>query len=335
MTIRRRAALLALVLVACSAQSVRAQRDRESWLGSSQVEISGQVHVADGTPLPKDATVSLERFSGGIVDQLRIDGQGRFRFANLQRGYYTIIVSANGFTTARQQVDLQVVLKSYLMIELLPDKSFKGARPTGPSRVLDARVPLEAQKELAEAQSALSEKNEQKALPHLLKAVRLYPDFYEAHLLLGNAYLSMGELEKALGALHRTLELKPDAAAPLFLLGEAHRRQKEYKTATDELEAGLKIDDQSWQGHFTLGRVYWESNEITKAAAHIGRSLQLKPDFAEAHLLAGNLLLRLNQPERALVEYEEYLRLDPKGESAPPTRELIRKLKTAIRTGQH
>jgi hypothetical protein len=55
----------------------------------------------------------------------------------------------------------------------------------------------------------------------------------------------------------------------------------------------------------------------------VGRTLQLKPDFAEAHLLAGNILPRLGLQQRAQVEYEEYLRLAPKGEYAVEARDLI------------
>ena len=91
--------------------------------------------------------------------------------------------------------------------------------------------------------------------------------------------------------------------------------------------AGIKLDENSWHGHFTLARLYYEQNEILKAAAPIGRTLQLKPDFAEAHLLAGNILLKLNQPERAAFEYQEYLRLAPKGEFAAEARSLVQKLK--------
>jgi len=63
-----------------------------------------------------------------------------------------------------------------------------------------------------------------------------------------------------------------------------------------------------------------------KAGRSVGRTLQLKPDFAEAHLLAGNVLLRLGQNQRAQLEYEEYLRLAPKGEYAAEARELVQKL---------
>lgn len=55
-----------------------------------------------------------------------------------------------------------------------------------------------------------------------------------------------------------------------------------------------------------------------KAAPAVGHTLQLKPDFAEAHLLAGNISLKLNQQQRAKIEYQEYLRLSPKGATRPP-----------------
>jgi tetratricopeptide (TPR) repeat protein len=93
---------------------------------------------------------------------------------------------------------------------------------------------------------------------------------------------------------------------------------------------GVKRDDKSWHGYFTLARLYMDLENIPKAAPAIGRTLQLKPDFAEAHLLAGNLLLKINQQERALAAYQDYLRLEPKGEFAPQVRELVVKLSKAI-----
>jgi len=40
-------------------------------------------------------------------------------------------------------------------------------------------------------------------------------------------------------------------------------------------------------------------------------------------------LLRIDKQQRALVEYEEYLRLAPKGEYAAEARDLIQKLQKA------
>jgi tetratricopeptide (TPR) repeat protein len=161
-------------------------------------------------------------------------------------------------------------------------------------------------------------------------ALGIYPKFFEARLMLATAYMDQREWEKAEASFKLGHELKPADGHSLLGLGEVYWRQKRYDEAEKALLDGLKIEEKSWHGHFTLGRLHWERGNIGKAAPAIGRTLQLKPDFAEAHLLAGNILLRLEQRERALVEYQEYLRLEPKGEFAAPTRELVDKLSKVI-----
>ena len=93
------------------------------------------------------------------------------------------------------------------------------------------------------------------------------------------------------------------------------------------LRQGLAIEDRSWQGHFTLGRLYLAQNDLAKAGQQIALTIQLNPNLAEAHLLAGNILLRANRREDALDQFQEYLRLAPKGEFAPQVRETVQKLK--------
>ena len=321
--------LIAIILTLI-AYPAFAQRDRDSWLSNNPTEIAGEVRFANGEAMARNVVVRLERFGGGVLDQMMTDSRGKFRFAGLQRGQYTVSINAQGFTTAPQQVDLQVVFKAYLIFELTAEKSASTSNLTGSAGVIDARVPVEAQKAFAKGQSALLEKKVKDAIPHLEKAVSIYPEFFEAHLLLGTAYTDAQQWNKAEGTLRRALEIKPKTTSVLFSLGEVHRRQKRYAEAEKVLQEGLQIDDSSWQGHFTLGRVYWEMDHVMKAGPHLGRTLQLKPDFAEAHLLAGNILLRIAQPERALTEYLEYLRLAPKGEFASQAQELVQKLKKSI-----
>ena len=130
-------------------------------------------------------------------------------------------------------------------------------------------------------------------------------------------------------SLLRALEVKPDDASTILALGEVYWREKRDADAEHALLDGLTLDEKNWHGHFTLARLYWDRGETIKAAPEIGRTLQLKPDFAEAHLLAGNVLLKLQQPERAVIEYEEYVRLAPKGEFVAEARNLIQKIKSA------
>jgi tetratricopeptide (TPR) repeat protein len=326
MTDRRQPLWLTIIilLLACPAL---AQRDRDNYTSGITFEISGEVRLPEGGPPARNITVRLERFSGGILDQMPTDGRGRFRFTNLQRGYYTVFVNAPGYRQVQQQADLQVVVKLYLVFELIPDK-LNITTPDTP--VIDARVPLEAREEFIKGRAAFLDEKVKEALPHLKRAIELYPDFFEAHYLLGTAYVKELRWEDAEAALRRALEIKPESTAVIFSLGEVYRRQKRYADAEKLLEDGLKLEENSWQGHFTLAHVYWDKAEIIKAAPHVGRTLQLKSDFADAHLLAGNIFLRLNMLDRAVVEYDEYLRLAPKSEAAEQTRQLVLKIRKAL-----
>jgi tetratricopeptide (TPR) repeat protein len=317
------ASFVLLILTA----SLYAQRDRDTYNPNNQsFEVSGQVNLSgENVPL-RDIQVRLERFSGGVVDQMSTDARGRFRFANLQRGYYRVIINTPGYGPAQQDADVSVLFKAYLLFNLVKaDRATTGAAPG--LEVIDARVPVAARDEYLRGREALGKKNQRDAIAHFRKALSLYPEFFDAHLLVGMAFMDLRDWPNAESAFSRALEIQPDNPTALFASGEVYWRQKRHEEAESSLLAGLKLDEKNWHGYFTLGRLYWDNGETMKAAGAIGHTLQLKPDFAEAHLLAGNILLKLGESQRARVEYEEYLRLAPKGDYAVEARELVKKLR--------
>lgn len=323
--------LLVFVELLLIANSVFAQRDRDTYNPNNQVfEVSGQVNLAGSKDPARNVPIRLERFSGGIVDQITTDNRGRFRFPGISRGYYKVIVNAPGYNPVQQDADLTLLFRTYLVFELTLNRESGVAGSPGIADVIDARVPREARDQFVQGRTALAKKNYALAIAHLEKAISVYPSFFDAYLLLSTAFIDSRDWDKAETSLNRALELKPDSAAATISLGEVYWRQKRFKNAEETLIAGLKLDDKSWHGHFTLGRLYCDINEVMKAAPHVGMTLQLKPDFAEAHLLAGNVLLKVNQPQRALAEYEEYLKLAPKGDFAPQARELVDKLRKSL-----
>jgi len=326
-----RSRLLILPAFLLLAGSVSAQRDRDTYNpGNQSFEVSGQVNIADSNAPARDVPIRLERFSGGLVDQINTDGRGRFRFTNLQRGYYKVVINAPGFGPVQQDADLTALFKSYLVLTLVNNQPTSLSRLGGPGDILDARIPTEARDEFDRGRSALARKEPQEAITHLQKAITLYPGFFDADLLLATAYVDLREWSRAETVLRRAIELKPESAPAIISLGEVYWRQKRLKESEETLLTGLKLDDKSWHGQFTLARLYWEMGDIPKAGPPLGKTLQLKPDFAEAHLLAGNVLLKVGQQQRALLEYQEYLKLAPKGEFAPQARELVAKLQKAL-----
>jgi Flp pilus assembly protein TadD len=322
--------LLPLVFVLV-VPSVFAQRERDTYTGNSLTfEVSGEVRMADSGETATGVPVRLERFSGGLIDQIVTDSRGRFRFANLPRGYYKVIVNAPGFKPVQQDADLQVIFRTYLIFELVSNSLKNASGLPLLTDVIDARVPAAAREDFENGRAALKANNYKEGIAYLEKAALGYSNFFEAQLLLGIAFIDLKEWEKAEKVLLRAVEIRPQNATAMIYLGEVYWRQKRNADAERSLLEGLKLDQKSWHGHYTLGRLYWDMGEVVKAGGPIGMTLQLKPELAEAHLLAGNILLRVNQRERALVEYREYLRLAPKGEFVGQVQELVRKVEKTL-----
>ena len=326
--ILRPLAIVVLLLLVCPAL---AQRDSEPLPGVS-FEINGQVRFDQSKKAAgENVLIRLESSTGSLIDQATIDSLGKFRFSRLQAGQYTVSVRVPGFREAKQQVMVSSLARQVqIFFDLTPESPAAADNPALTPEIFDAKVPAEARKEFEKGRAALQDKRAERGISHLEKAVSLYPDFFEAQLLLGTAYREARQWGKAERTLRRTLEIRPNTTLALIELGEVHRRQKRYAEAEKALREGLKLDDNSWQGHFTLGRVYWEMGDPVKAGPSVGRALQLNPDYAEAHLLGANIFMRVGLPQNALVEYEEYLRLAPKGEFAEQTREIVEKLKRAL-----
>src|SRR5882672_3853485 len=107
--------LLVLILLLIAAPAF-AQRDRDTYTGAGQTtEITGEVRSTETGTYAPGIHVRLERFSGGVIDQMPTDTRGRFRFINLQRGYYKIIINSPGYRPLQQDADLQVVFRAYLV----------------------------------------------------------------------------------------------------------------------------------------------------------------------------------------------------------------------------
>lgn len=323
--------LLTIAVLLLMTSPLLAQRERDTYTGNSLTfEVSGEVRFADSGASAQSVQVRLERFSGGLIDQIATDNRGRFRFPNLQRGYYKVIVNAPGYRPAQQDADVQVLFRIFLVFELIGDSTKHSSGLPLLTDVIDARIPAGARENFDNGRAALAKKNYKEGVAYLQKATLAYSNFFEAQLLLGIAFMDLKEWDKAEQALQRAIEIKPQNAPAMIYLGEVYWRQKRYPDAEQTLREGLKLDEKSWHGQFTLGRLYWDMGQVAKAGGPIGMTLQLKPDLAEAHLLAGNILLRVNQRERALVEYREYLRLAPKGEFVDQVQELVRKVEKTL-----
>jgi cytochrome c-type biogenesis protein CcmH/NrfG len=316
-----------VVLTSFFAVRIHAQRDSDPMAPGSVYEVSGQIRSADNKPI-ENVMVRIESSTGALVDQGTADNMGRFRFIRLRPGQYKVFATAAGLSAAPQSVDLsRVSPRVHILLQLVADSSSFRARGSGRAGIIDARVPVDALAALEKGRAAVAEKRTDAAITHLQKATRVYPDYYEAHRMLGQLYVDISQWEKAEASFREAVRINPKAVSVLTSLGEVYRREKKYEEAQRILEEALKLDSNSWESNFTLGRIYWELKDIAKAGRYVARSIELQPNVAEGHLLAGNIFIRAGLPENAVIEYEEYLRLAPRGEFSAQTQALVDRLK--------
>ena len=304
------------------------------------LQINGQVRHAQGGRPAEFILVRVESFGGGVAGELTTDRSGKFRFVGLAAELYVVSLRVQGFREVSQQVDLRTQLTDYVQLTLIPEEN--GSVPSNRKGVIDANVPHGALAEFEKGRNALLQTNNAASgILHLENAVRIYPRYFEALLLLGTAYMDQGNWDKAEHALARALEIYPKAANALFALGELYLKQKRDEEAERVLLQGLQFEDRSWQSHLSLGHVYWNmaakfSDEarsrplLEKSYVQTKRALELKPDLAAAHLLKGNLLFKARRAQDALREFEEYIRLDPRGQFVAQTRTLVQRIKLAL-----
>lgn len=296
------------------------------------LQIRGQIRYAIGNRPAEFVLVRVESFSGGIAGEVNTDRSGRFTLTGLAPDLYTVSVRIAGYREIQQQVDLRTQLSDYVQLQLVAEVSRPGpSLPAKHSAVVDANVPKPALSEFEKGRDALDQPNNlDEGILHLENALRLYPKYLEAMLLLGTAYMDKSDWEKAENKLSQVLIIAPNTIGAHFALGELYFRQKKYSEAEKEMLAGIKLDPKSVQGHFMLGRLYYELGDLVKAGPQVGTALQLNPKFARGHLLAANILLHAHQAENAIVEFEEYLRLEPKGEFSEQAKETIGKIRRAL-----
>lgn len=327
MLLRYAALLLTLLLFANPAPAQRTSRP-----SSIPLQIHGQIRYAPGNRPAESVLVRLEGFSGGIAGEVTSDRSGRFMFTGLQPELYVVSVRIFGYKEVAQQVDLRTVLTDYVQLQLVAEDTRSGTSSPGRhGAVIDANVPKPALSEFEKGRDALSQPESlDEGIMHLENAVSMYPKYLEAMLLLGTAYMDKSDWQRAEEKLRAVLIIAPDAIGAHFALGELYFRQKKHSEAEREMLAGINLDPKSVQGHFMLGRLYYELGDMVKAGPHVGTALQLNPKFARGHLLAANILLRARQTENAITEFEEYLRLEPKGKFSEQAKETVRKLRQAL-----
>ena len=292
--------------------------------------IKGQVRYEDG------------RFADRIVVRLRsdriafqteatTDTQGKFDFDGLSPSTYHLTIEGQGVRPYESFIDITVSKMSYEQITLKFTKDRNAAvPPEGPGGAVSAdSIPGPAKKEFEDGQKALDKKDADGAIKHFRKAIQLYGKYSEAYLALGLLYMDLGKFDDAQPALQAANDITPTAPGGYLALGTMYNAEKKYDEAEKALTHGLELKADVPDGQYELAKTYWATGKWQDAEPHAQKAVALAPNMAPPHVLLGNIALRKQDPLGAVKEFQEYLRLDPKGPMAPGVSQMIQKIEAS------
>jgi tetratricopeptide (TPR) repeat protein len=291
--------------------------------------ISGTVRDAVTHQAIVRVVVIVELRDSGYAGQAETDSSGRFRLQDIGAGQFLVRVRFPGYDEADQKVDLSTIPMAYLNFELRPKPSTapRAVAPEGPGSYINARlasVPGKARKEFTKArESWQGGKDPQDCIDHLKKN---YPQFSDAYVLMASVYMQQGNAADAKATLDHAIEADPKLPEAWFTLGMLQNRQKDFAGAEKSLTEGLKLDDAAPQGHYELGKTYLALNRPDDAEQQAKKAIALLPTMAPAHILLGNIAWKKQDAATALQEYQEYLKLDPKGPMAPGAQAMVKRI---------
>lgn len=144
------------------------------------------------------------------------------------------------------------------------------------------------------------------------KAIKAWPDFYEAYYKIGIAHLQLQHNDDAEAAFRKSIELSEGKFAPsLFGLGLLLGSTKKYDDGVLYIRAGLNIQPISPRGHFALAWVLYSAQRVTEAEKSARESVLYDPNFAMAHLLLAQIHRHQNNVAAMIDDLDAYLRLAP------------------------
>lgn len=291
--------------------------------------IAGQVRFNETGRGVEMLRVELRRFTGENVGTAFTGANGEFEFPGLMRGTYILSVVEDGYEQIQERVELANVDRRGVMVYLKKQNEQKTPQLAETVSARELGLPPKAVEEYRKGYKKLHQRRDPEgSLSYFRRAVKLLPDYYEAHYEMGVGYLQMGNQKEAENAFRRSIERSKDAyAEPYFGLAAVLCNHDKFKECEAAARQGLAIDPEGWQGHYHLARSLVGLNRLAEAEEHLRVVTRQQPEFAEPYLSYANIYIRRQDLPSLVRALDEYLRLEPAG----PLSDSVRQTRDAVR----
>ena len=324
--------LILLLLFACAATAL-AQ-------GGNNV-LSGKVVTPSGTQPTAPVRVKLT-FNGRSINETFTDLSGRFSFPGIGAGTYQLTAEGDGvnFETTTVYADVAAfgaTPQSFSQDIQLRPIAHKATQQAGVVNAFTQNVPAAAQQALELGLKLLAEGKIEDAVQKIREAIKIFPDYFDAHLQLGNIFLKLDQFNEAIAELDLARQINPNDERAYQSFGLLLMKQKNFAVAVAVFAEAARLNPSNPMNHvmratalihqaaastddrsFLLGRAEAAMSQAANAADN-----KSKPD---SMTLALFYELK-DQPERAAEELETYVQKNPQLKNSAALQGEIKRLR--------
>lgn len=284
-----------------------------------------------------DVDVELQGTVGASSMRTRTDSTGRYEFAGLGDGRFTIRVLPFRYDFEEQSAE--VVVQTLSRTNANSDATFiqdfylaprKGSLFESETAVIFAQnIPVEAKKAYEKAVKDISKKRFAQGISGLEESLKIFPEYFLALKNLGVIYFNRNEYGIAVRYLFKASEVNPKSPTSFFYLGFSLYKLGYHKAALIALKQAHALSPASAAVLLTLGTVERLEKDFVNAEKHLKMAKKLaQTPSADVHFQLAKLYGEdLKRYDEAADELEEFLRARPDAKDAAEIRIMIKTLR--------
>ncbi|HEX3253533.1 MAG TPA: tetratricopeptide repeat protein [Pyrinomonadaceae bacterium] len=334
--------LLLLALLACSS------------LASAQSVLSGKVITPSGTQPTIPVRVKLT-FNGRAINETFTDLSGRFSFPGVNRGTYQLTAEGDGINFETTTVYAEVAAfgsapQSFTQdIQLRPVRHKLTTQP-GVVNAFTQNVPEAAKQALTLGIKLAGEGKIPEAVENMQKAIKIFPDYFDAHLELGNIFLKTEQFNEAIAELDLARQVNPNDERCYQSFGLLLMKQRNFAMAVaifaeaarlnpaNAMNAVMKATALIHQAAVAPESAPATENRgylISRAEVALAQAADLSENKLKPDTMTMALFYELKgEPDRAAAELESLLKKNPQMKNSPAIQAEIKRLRDKAKTKQ-
>ncbi len=306
-------------------------RAQVSHMSSGEQRITG--HVRDAVTRESLTAVKVEVSSIGGVASIYVQTgtDGEFHIGGMVDGNFDLIVNEKGYLPFREHITLA---NGNLVVVNIDLERAPGERESAPGALSahELTVPQKARDAYTKGMTLKAKPDNAGALEQFQKAIKLYPDYYEAYAEAGATEINLSKTADADRDLQKSVELSQGKyPVPLFYQASELNNQNKFSEAQTVAAKGLEMDEKSWRGQFEMARALLGLKRPADALPYALKARDLNTGNSQVYIVVMNAEIQTHNYPEAVAAIDSYLKLTATGPQADQVRRVREQLQAAIK----